>query len=67
MMSTSVSLHSRGDLGGDSLKLIEELKTVRINPEDHQVTKMGTTLSLEKEVEIIELLKNNVDLFAWHL
>lgn len=43
----------------------EDLKEILIGPETHQKTKIGTSLSTAEETALTNLLRRNLDLFAW--
>lgn len=49
----------------DSRMPIEDVKIVQIGAQPSQTTQIGSNLSLEKEDEIIGILRQNVDLLAW--
>ena len=49
----------------DSLTHIGKLEKVQIGTEDFQVTHIGLRLSQEEEANIIEVLRDNSDLFTW--
>jgi hypothetical protein len=44
---------------------IEELEEAQIGEEQHQTTSIGTSLSEKERADILAILKENVDLFAW--
>lgn len=44
---------------------MEDLKEAWIDPLDHQVTKLDTSLYEFKEEELVALLRRNIDLFIW--
>lgn len=54
-------------LGVDNERLtpIEDLKEVRIYHSDHQVMKIGTSLSIEEERDLFDQLIRNTNLFSW--
>lgn len=43
---------------------MEELKIVQIGLKEFQTTKIKTTFSEDKEIEIMQLLRENSDIFA---
>ena len=43
----------------------EDLKEVMIGSQPHQSTKIGTSLAPSEEKDLIQLLKRNLDLFAF--
>ena len=43
----------------------EDLKEVMIGSQPHQSAKIGTSLTPSEEKDLIQLLKGNLDLFAW--
>jgi hypothetical protein len=45
---------------------VDELKQVQIGDQPHQTTNLGTNLEPSEEEMVVELLKRNADLFAWH-
>lgn len=59
------NLDPREDFSDQHLKLIEDLKQIQTGKTPDQVTSIGANLSQEEEGTIIELLRNNIDLFAW--
>ena len=60
-----VDIDPRGDPREDSLAPQEETEEVQIAPQSSKITHLGTNLSPKKEVEIVDILKRNIDLFAW--
>lgn len=60
-----VYLDPREDPIDNSLTPIGELKKVQIGTEDFQITRIVSGLSQEEETKIINMLKDNVDHFAW--
>lgn len=47
------------------MNLIKELKTIQIGTKEHQNTHTKTTFPKYEEVEIVQLLKKNVNIFVW--
>lgn len=43
----------------------KDLKEIQIDPLDHQVTELGTSLSEFEEKELVSLLKRSLDLFTF--
>jgi hypothetical protein len=61
-----IDLDPREDFQQERLEPFEDLKDIFIGPEAHHTTKIGTSLSLEEEAALVDLLRRNLDLFAWH-
>ena len=62
-----VNIDPRDDPLEDSLTPIEDVKMVPIGNQSSMTTLIGSSMSLEKEVDIIRILRENIDLFAWKL
>jgi len=60
-----IDLDPREEYHQEHIEPTEELKEVLIGSEPRQVTKLGTSLSPDEELTLTQLLKNNLDLFAW--
>lgn len=60
-----VDIDPREDPEEDSLTPIEDVKKVHIGAQISQTNQIGSNLAPEEEVEIIRILKENIDLFAW--
>jgi hypothetical protein len=60
-----IDLDPREDFQQERLEPTEDLKEVSIGPETHHTTKIGTSLGPEEETALINLLRKNLDLFAW--
>jgi hypothetical protein len=61
-----IDLDPREDFQQERIEPMEDLKEVPIGPEAHQTTKIGTFLSQEEETALVNLLRRNLDLFAWN-
>jgi hypothetical protein len=61
-----IDLDPREDFQQERLEPTEDLKEISIGPETHHTTKIGTSLSPEEETALIDLLRRNLDLFAWN-
>ncbi|XP_058783456.1 uncharacterized protein LOC131658141 [Vicia villosa] len=55
----------RADPPKDSLSPYEGTKKIQIGEDLLQVTYLGVSLDPEEETEIVEVLRQNIDLFAW--
>ena len=62
-----VDIDPRGDMVEDSQTPIEDVKKVQIDGQVTQTIQIGSNLSPDEEAEIIRILKENIDLFAWKL
>jgi hypothetical protein len=60
-----IDLDPREEYQQERIKSIEDLKEVLISPEPHQVTRLATSLQPEEDLALTQLLKENLDLFAW--
>lgn len=60
-----IDLDPREDFQQERLEPTKDLKEISIGPEVHQTTKIGTSLSPDEETTLINLLRRNLDLFAW--
>jgi len=60
-----VDLDPREYFHHDRLEPTEDLKEIAIGPEAHKTTKIGTSLDPTEEAALINLLKKNLDIFAW--
>ena len=60
-----VDLDPREEYQQKRLEPTETLKEVAIGPHPHQSTKIGTSLVPSEEEDLIDLLRKNLDLFAW--
>ncbi|GAU32939.1 hypothetical protein TSUD_153560 [Trifolium subterraneum] len=65
-MSEATELDPREEFHEGRVSPIEDLEEIKIGSEPHQVTNIGTTLPAEEKDKVIETLRRNVDLFAWH-
>ncbi|GAU24562.1 hypothetical protein TSUD_149030 [Trifolium subterraneum] len=65
-MSEAIELDPREEFHEGRVSPIEDLEEITIGSEPHQVTNIGTTLPPEEKDKVIETLRRNVDLFAWH-
>ncbi|RDX74304.1 hypothetical protein CR513_45969, partial [Mucuna pruriens] len=45
--------------------LTKEVKDVQVGPKEAQKTKIGTTMNLEEEADLMHFLRRNNDVFAW--
>ncbi|RDX73895.1 hypothetical protein CR513_46428, partial [Mucuna pruriens] len=43
----------------------EDVKNIQIGPSALQTTKVGTTLSSDEEAQLVNFLRQNIDVFAW--
>jgi hypothetical protein len=59
-------LDPREDFQEERVSPVDELKQVQIGDQPHQTTNLGTNLEPSEEEMVVELLKRNADLFAWH-
>jgi hypothetical protein len=59
-------LDPREDFQEERVSPVDELKQVQIGDQPHQTTNLGTNLKPSEEERVVELLKRNADLFAWH-
>ncbi|GAU35844.1 hypothetical protein TSUD_63330 [Trifolium subterraneum] len=53
------------DKGGGRVSPIEDLEPIQIGEAPHELTNLGTHLDEGEKEKIIEILRKNVDLFAW--
>lgn len=60
-----IDLDPREDFQQERLVPTEDLKEISIGPETHHTTKIGTSLSPGEETTLINLLRKNLELFAW--
>lgn len=60
-----VDLDPHEDPTPDILTLIGDLKKVYIRAEEFQTTQIGSGLTLEEDFGIIQILRQNVDVFVW--
>jgi len=60
-----MDLDPREENQQERLEPSETLREVAIGPHLHQSTKIGTSLAPSEEKDLIELLRKNLDLFAW--
>ncbi|XP_039687770.1 uncharacterized protein [Medicago truncatula] len=60
-----IDLDPREDFPQERIEPIEAVKDIIIGPMPHQITKIGTSLSESEEEILVQLLRENVDLFAW--
>ncbi|XP_024630277.1 uncharacterized protein [Medicago truncatula] len=60
-----VDLDPREEYQQERIEPIEAVKDIIIRPLPHQVTKIGTSLEKFEEESLVQLLRENVDLFAW--
>jgi hypothetical protein len=65
-MVEAADLDPREDFHKDRVSPKDELEEVRIGEEEHQTTKLGVNMQPKERAEILEILRKNVDLFAWH-
>jgi hypothetical protein len=65
-MVEAADLDPREDFHKDRVSPIDELEEVRIGEEEHQTTKLGVNMQPKERTKILEILRKNVDLFAWH-
>ncbi|KAK2409009.1 hypothetical protein QL285_044467 [Trifolium repens] len=61
----AAELDPREDFQERRVSPIEELEEIQIGKEQHQTTNIGTTMGVEEREEVLAILKENVDLFAW--
>jgi hypothetical protein len=59
-------LDPREDFQKRRVSPIEELEEVQIGEEQHQTTSIGSTMGAEEKEEVLAILRENVDLFAWN-
>jgi hypothetical protein len=64
-MISPLDLDPREDFQERRVSPIEDLEQVQIGKEPYQVTNIGTALKSEEKRKILEMLKRNIDLFAW--
>jgi len=60
-----IDLDPREEYQQERLDPTEDLKEVMIGSQPHQSTKIGTSLAPSEEKYLIQLLRRNLDLFAW--
>jgi hypothetical protein len=65
-MIEAADLDPREEHKEDRVSPMGELEEVQIGRENHQTTSLGTNMQPEERGRILEILKRNVDLFAWH-
>ncbi|WJX83768.1 hypothetical protein P8452_66405 [Trifolium repens] len=65
-MTESADLDPREEFREDRVSPIEEVEEVQIGGEAHQTTNLGNNMKSEEREKILEILRRNVDLFAWH-
>ncbi|KAK2435872.1 hypothetical protein QL285_020899 [Trifolium repens] len=58
-------LDPREDFQERRVSPIEELKEIQIGKEQHQTTSIGAAMGEEERRDVLAILKENVDLFAW--
>ncbi|KAK2427613.1 hypothetical protein QL285_026181 [Trifolium repens] len=58
-------LDPREDFQERRVSPIEELEEIQIGKEQHQTTSIGTAMGEEERRDVLAILKENVDLFAW--
>jgi hypothetical protein len=58
-------LDPREDFQERRVSPIEELEEVQIGKEQHQTTSIGTAMGEEERRNVLTILRENVDLFAW--
>ncbi|KAK2371898.1 hypothetical protein QL285_073098 [Trifolium repens] len=61
----AAELDPREDFQERRVSPIEELEEVQIGKEQHQTTSIGTAMGEEERKEVLAILRENVDLFAW--
>ncbi|MCI30293.1 hypothetical protein A2U01_0051502, partial [Trifolium medium] len=61
-----MDLDPREDFQEERVSPDDKLKEVQIGDQPHQTTNLGANLEPSEEERVVELLKRNVDLFAWH-
>ncbi|GAU39516.1 hypothetical protein TSUD_68800 [Trifolium subterraneum] len=64
MVETS-DLDPREEFQDRRVSPIEDLEPIQIGEAPHELTNLGTHLDEEEKEKIIEILRKNVDLFAW--
>jgi hypothetical protein len=64
-MISPLDLDPREDFQERRVSPIEDLEQVQIGKEPYQVTNISTALKSEEKRKILEMLKRNIDLFAW--
>jgi hypothetical protein len=65
-MTEAADLDPREEYKDDRVSPMGELEEVQIGKESHQTTSVGTDMPPEERGKILDILKRNVDLFAWH-
>jgi len=60
-----IDLDLREEYQHERLEPAEALKEVMIGPHPHQSTKIGNSQAPSEEEDLIQLLRRNLDLFAW--
>lgn len=60
-----IDLDPREEYQQERLEPTEELKGILIRPQPYQTTKIGTFLEPDEEKDLVQLLRNFLDLFAW--
>jgi hypothetical protein len=65
-ITEAADLDPREEYKDDRVSPIGELEEIQIGEESHQTTGLGTDMPPEERGRILDILKRNVDLFAWH-
>jgi hypothetical protein len=65
-MMEAADLDPREEFHEERVSPIDELEEVQIGNEEHQITKLRVNMQPQERMEILKILKKNVDLFAWH-
>jgi hypothetical protein len=65
-MTEAADLNPREEYKDDRVSPIGELEEIQIGKESHQTTNLGSDMQPEEKGRILDILKRNVDLFAWH-
>jgi hypothetical protein len=60
-----IDVDPREEYQQEHLQPTEDLKEIHIGSQPHQTTKIGTSLDPIEEEVVINLLRKNLDLFAW--
>jgi len=60
-----IDLDPREDFQHERLEPTEDLKEISIGPKAHQTTKIRRSLDQVEEAALTNLLRKNLDLFAW--
>lgn len=60
-----MDLDFKEDSAPDNLTLLGDLKKVQIEAEEFQTAQFGSGLTLDEELGIVQILRHDMDLFAW--